>query len=77
MARNKLILNRDKTKLLVIGFKHWPCPYLYSILVGNCHVHLLNMARKIGADFEQTLSLDVNLVSKSAVFQLRNKVCYN
>ena len=77
MPRNKLTLNRDKTKLLFIGSKHWPCPYLYSILVGNCHVNLLNMARNIGVVFEQTLSLDVNLVSKFALFQLRNIICYN
>ena len=76
MARNKLKLNRDKTELLVIGSKHQPCPWLESILVGDCRVHPSNTARNIGVVFDQTLSLDkhVYLICKSALFHLWNIV---
>ena len=76
MARNKLKLNRDKTELLAIGSKHRPCPSLDGILVGDCRVHPSDTARNIGVLFYQTLSLHkhVNLISKSALFHLRNIV---
>ena len=38
MVHNKIRLNRDKIELIVIGSKHWPCPPLDSILVGDCCV---------------------------------------
>ena len=62
MSCDKLKLNRDKTKLLIISSKYQPRPSLDSILVGN-HVNRSDKAWNIGVAFDETLSMDKHVSS--------------
>ena len=79
MTSNKLILNNDKTELLVLNASHHPRPPLESITVGRDVIHSSHAAKNIGVWFDEFLSMDkqVKAVYKSAFFHLRNiaKTC--
>ena len=62
MSCDKLKLNRDKTKLLIISSKYQPRPSLDSILVGN-HVNRSDKAWNIGVAFDETLAMDKHVSS--------------
>ena len=65
MTANKLMLNNDKTELLVLNARHRPPPPLSSIYAGS---------KNIGVWFDNTLSMNrqVNSLCKTAFYHLRN-----
>ena len=74
MSANKLTLNHDKTKLLVLHVRHRPQPPLESILVCSDVIYSSNSAKNIGAWFDTVMSMDnhINSICQSAFYHLRN-----
>ena len=74
MSANKLTLNHDKTKLLVLHVRHRPQPPLESILVCSDVIYSPNSAKNIGAWFYTVMSMDnhINSICQSAFYHLRN-----
>ena len=74
MSTNKLMLNHDKTELLVLHAFHRPQPPLESILVCSDVIYSSNSAKNIGAWFDTVMSMDkqVNSIRQSASYHLRN-----
>ena len=73
-SANKLTLNHDKTKLLVLHLRHRPQPPLESILVCSDVIYSSNSAKNIGAWFDTVMSMDnhINSICQSAFYHLRN-----
>ena len=71
MSANKLTLNHDKTKLLVLHVRHRPQPPLESILVCSDVIYSSNSAKNIGAWFDTVMSMD-NSICQSFFYHLRN-----
>ena len=74
MSANKLTLNHDKTKLLVLHVRHRPQPPLESILVCSDVIYSSNSAKNIGAWFDTVMSMDnhINSICQSAFYHPRN-----
>ena len=74
LQTNKLMLNSDKTELLVLNACHRPRPPLESITVGRDVIHASHAAKNIGVWFDEFLSMDkqVKAVYKLPFFHLRN-----
>ena len=74
MSTSKLMLNHDKTELLVLHAFHRPQPPLESILVCSDVIYSSNSAKNIGAWFDTVMSMDkqVNSIRQSASYHLRN-----
>ena len=74
MTSNKLMLNSDKTELLLFNACHRPRPPLESITVGSYVIHASHAAKNIRVWFDEFLSMDkqVKAVCKSAFSHLRN-----
>ena len=58
MTSNNLMLNSDKTELLVLNAWHRPRPPLESITVGRDVIHASHAAKNIGVWFDEFLSMD-------------------
>ena len=58
MTSNKLMLNSDKTELLVFNACHRPRPPLESITVGRDVIHASHAAKNIELWFDEFLSMD-------------------
>ena len=74
MSANKLMLNHDKTELLVLHARHQPQPPLESILVYSNVIYSSNSAKNIGVWFDTVMSMDkqINSICQSAFYHLRN-----
>ena len=74
MSANGLMLNHDKTELLVLHARHRPQPPLESILVCSDVVYPSNSAKNIGAWFDTVMSMDkqINSICQSAFYHLSN-----
>ena len=74
MSANKLMLNHDKTELLVLLARHRPQPPLESILVCSDVIYSSNSAKNIGAWFDTVMFMDkqINSIYQSALYHLRN-----
>ena len=74
MTIYKLKLNTDKTELAVFYSNFRAKPDLFSIKVGNQIIHPKMSLKNIGAIFDETVSmlLQVNSICKSAFFHRRN-----
>ena len=74
MSANKLMLNHDKTELLVLLARHRPQPPLESILVCSDVIYSSNSAKNIGAWFDTVMFMDkqINSIYQSALYYLRN-----
>ena len=74
MSANKLTLNHDKTKLLVLHVRHRPQPPLESILVCSDVIYSSNSAKNMGGWFDTVMSVDkeINSICQSAFYHLRN-----
>ena len=74
MVSNKLKLNGDKTKLLIINAHHRPCPPIDHIEVSNFKIQPSETVSNIGVTFDKHMSLDqhVTNVCKACFFHLRN-----
>ena len=74
MPANRLMLNHDKTELLVLHACHRPQPPLESILVCSDVIYPSNSAKNIGAWFDNVMSMDkqINSICQSAFYNLRN-----
>ena len=74
MSTNKLMLNHDKTELLVLHAFYRPQPPLESILVCSDVIYSSNSAKNIGAWFDTVMSMDkqINSICQSAFYHLRN-----
>ena len=74
MSANKLMLNHDKTELLVLHARHRPQPPLESILVCSDVIYSSNSAKNIGAWFDNVMFTDkqINSICQSAFYHLRN-----
>ena len=74
MPGNRLILNHDKTELLVLHACHQPQSLLESILVCTDVIYPSNSAKNIGAWFDTVMSMDkqINSICQSAFYHLRN-----
>ena len=58
MTSDKLMLNSDKTELLVLNACHRPRPPLESITVGRDVIHASHAAKNVGVWFDKILSMD-------------------
>lgn len=75
MARNFLKLNDDKTEFLIIGNKpHLRKVTFDSIKIGDAVIGTSNMARNIGAIFDENMSLNkhVQAIMRSGYAHIRN-----
>ena len=74
MTANKLMLNSDKTELLVLNARHRPPPPLNNISIGPDLISTSNSANNIGVWFDNVLSMDkqISNICKSAFYHLRN-----
>ena len=74
MTANKLMLNHDKTELLVLHARHRPPPTLDSILVGSKTIYPSNSAKNIGTWFDTVMSMDkqISNICKCSFYHLRN-----
>ena len=70
MSANKLMLNHDKTELLVLLARHRPQPPLESILVCSDVIYSSNSAKNIGAWFDTVMFMDkqINSIYQSALY---------
>ena len=70
MAVNKVMLNRDKTELLVMSFRHPPPSPLDSVLTGTDIIKASKSAKNIGAWLDSVLSMNeqINNICKTAFF---------
>ena len=74
MTTNKLKLNTDKTKLLILYSSFRLPPRLPSIRIGTDVIEPTNKARNIGVLFDNTvtMSFHINIIVKGAFYHLRN-----
>ena len=74
MTANKLMLNSDKTELLVLNTRHQLPPPLNNISIGPDLISTSNPAKNIGVWFHNVLSMDkqISNICKSAFYHLRN-----
>ena len=74
MITNKLMLNHEKTELLILHARHRPPPTLDSILVGSKTIHVSKSAKNIGIWFDTVMSMDKQIanICKSSFYHLRN-----
>ena len=74
MIVNRLILNHEKFKLLVLHARHRPPPTLVSILVGFKAIHVSKSAKNIGTWFDTVMSMDnqISNICKCSFYHLRN-----
>ncbi len=74
MLVNRLNLNKDKTKLLVISAKHLPVPIVQEISVDSETICSSQKARNIGVPFENHFLFNDHIASicKSSFYHLRN-----
>ena len=74
MSANKLMLNHDKTELLVLHARHRPQPPLESIPVCSDVIYSSNSAKNMGVLLDTVMSMDkqINSICQSAFYHLRN-----
>ena len=74
MTTNKLKLNADKTKLLILYSKFRLPPRLPPIKIGTDVIEPTNKARNIGVIFDNTvmMSFHISNIVKGAFYHLRN-----
>ena len=74
MLANKLMLNRDKTELLVTGPRHKVSPPFKGIYVAGEYIEVSNNARNIGVIFDSHVNLEKHVINtcKTALYHLRN-----
>ena len=74
MSANNLMLNHDKTGLLVLHARHRPQPPLESILAFSDVIYSSNSAKNIDAWFDTVMSMDkqINSICQSAFYHLLN-----
>ena len=74
MSANNLMLNHDKTGLLVLHARHRPQPPLESILAFSDVIYSSNSAKNIDARFDTVMSMDkqINSICQSAFYHLLN-----
>ena len=74
MLVNRLKLNKDKTKLLVISAKHLPVPIVQEISVDSETIFSSQKARNIGVPFDNHFLFNDHIASicKSSFYHLRN-----
>ena len=74
MSTNKLMLNHDKTELLVLHAFHRPQPPLESILVYSDVIYSSNSAKNIvrGSTLSCLWTKKINSIRQSASYHLRN-----
>ena len=72
MSANRLMLNHDKTELLVLHARHRPQPPQESILVCLDVIYPSNSAKNIGAWFDTVMSMDkrIHSICQSAFYHL-------
>ncbi len=75
MTRNFLLLNSEKTEVLIIGPKTFACNNLDHCLIRDgCSVNSSSSARNLGVLFDSNLSFEkhVSSICKTAFFHLKN-----
>ena len=74
MIVNRLILNHEKFKLLILHARHRPPPTLDSILVGSKTIHVSKLAKNIGTWFDTVMYMDnqISNICKCSFYHLRN-----
>ena len=74
MIANRLILNHEKFKLLILHARHRPPPTLDSVLVGSKTIHVSKSAKNIGTWFDTVMSMDnqISNICKCSFYHLRN-----
>ena len=74
MRANKLKLNKDKTKLIVIFSQHCPRPQLDTLTFGSESVFSTNAARNIGVTMDNKTNFEKQVASicKSSFYHIRN-----
>ena len=74
MSANRLLLNNDKTELLVLNARHRPRPTIDHLMVGHDIVKPKKHVKNIGVWFDDFLCMDkqINAICKSAFFHLQN-----
>ena len=74
MSENKLMLNTDKTELLILSSKFRAEPVFPVLTVGSDIITPTSHARNIGVTFDKflTMSIHINNICKSAFYHLRN-----
>ena len=74
MLENKLKLNSEKTKLLVLHSKFRPRPPVASLLIVDTSVVLTNSAKNIGVVFDTCMNFNQHVtdICKAAFYHIRN-----
>ena len=74
MTSNKLKLNNDKTEILVLTNPRRPRPPIESLEISNSSIALSTSARNIGVIFDESLSLENQILSvcKTCFFHIHN-----
>ena len=74
LVRNKLKLNKGKTKLLILNASHRPCPLIEVIQVSSEQIMPVSSARNLGVIFDQEITLveHVTTICKTCFLHLRN-----
>ena len=74
MTANKLKLNKDKTKVIVISSQHRPRPQLDTLTFGSESVFSTNAARNIGVTKDDEINFEKQVASicKSSFYHIRN-----
>ena len=74
MIVNRLILNHEKFKLLILRVRHHPPPTLGSIFVGSKTKHVSKSAKSILTWFDTFMSMDnqISNICKCSFYHLRN-----
>uniref|UniRef100_A0A667Z0D5 Reverse transcriptase domain-containing protein n=1 Tax=Myripristis murdjan TaxID=586833 RepID=A0A667Z0D5_9TELE len=75
MSLNFLLLNSDKTEMLVVGPpRHRHCFEQLTVLLDNCVISQSVAAKNLGVTFDPCLSFDRHIkdITKTAYFHLRN-----
>ncbi len=74
MTSNFLLLNSEKTEVLIIGPKTSACNYLeHSLILDGCSVNSSSSVRNLGVLFDSNLSFEkhVSSICKTAFFHLK------
>ena len=75
MASDELMLNDDKTELIVTASRHLlKRAAVNTIRVGDCHVSKVSVVRNLGARFDDQLTMAVHItkICRAAFYLLHN-----
>ena len=75
MTFNKLKMNNEKTKVIVISSAYRPCPFIDGLRVSGQMVVCSSMVKNIGVLFDKYLTVGphVSSICKAAFFHTRNQ----